>query len=197
DDLALPLRLLGEEVGPAAIRAGLGDGEVVGGEPALGVALATVERAPPASLALHDLALAALRAQQTDLAGLLLLDVLAIGVVAARHEGAEPAAAPHERLAALRALLVDGLQGLHPELAFRAADEALGGLALGVVRAGQERPVAALLQDHRSVGGIDRAHLLGDVLVQLGRPFALASGELPGVLALRIGRAGQEAPVAA
>src|SRR5712691_3295173 len=59
-DLAFLLRLLLEQVGPAAVGAGLGDRLVVGREPAFRVAPAAVEEPPPASLALDHLALPAL-----------------------------------------------------------------------------------------------------------------------------------------
>src|SRR5574341_104323 len=94
DDLAFFLGLFFQQVGSAAIRAGLADGTVVGGEAAFRVAAAAVEGATPPALALHHRPLAALRAGEPDLAGLLLLDVLAIGIAAAGDEGAEPAATP-------------------------------------------------------------------------------------------------------
>src|SRR5262249_39187297 len=96
DDLALLLGLLLEKVGTAAVRAGLGDGLVVGGELALRVAPAAVEEPAPAALALHDLSHPAVRAEEADLASLLLLDVGTGGVVAAGDEGAESPAPPHE-----------------------------------------------------------------------------------------------------
>src|SRR5262245_41395152 len=116
DDLAFALGFLFQKERAAAIGAGLGDRLVVGGEPALGVAVAAVEEAPPAPFPLHDLALAAVRAEEPDLPGFLLLDVLAVRIVAASNERPEPAAAPHQGVAALRAVLVDRLLGLHLEL---------------------------------------------------------------------------------
>src|SRR5512141_3154785 len=106
DDLALLLGLLLQQVGATAVRAGPRHRQVLGGELALGVAPAAVEGAPPAALALHQLALPALGADHADLARFLLLDVLAVRVVGAGDEGAEAAAAPGERLVALGAALV-------------------------------------------------------------------------------------------
>src|SRR6185503_9556199 len=113
DDLAFLLGLLLEQVRATAVRARFGQRTVVGGEAALGVAAAPVEHAAPAALALDHLALSALGADEPDLPRFLLLDVLAIGVVAAGDEGTEAAAAPHQRLAALGAVLVDRLERLH------------------------------------------------------------------------------------
>src|SRR5687768_9737120 len=129
DDLAFLLGLLLEEIGAAAVRAGLGKRTVIRGELALGVSAAPVERAPPAPLPLDDLALPAFGARQADLLRFLLLDVLAVRVVAAGDEGPEPAPPPHEVLGALRALLLDGCQDFDLQLAALAADEALGDLA--------------------------------------------------------------------
>src|SRR5688572_6095966 len=126
DHLALLLGLLLQEVGAAALGAGLGQGPVVRGELALGVAAAAVERPAPAALALHDLADPAVGAGEADLLGFLLLDVLAGRIVAAGDEGPEPAAPPHQVLAALRAFLVDGGKDLDLELAAFSADQALG-----------------------------------------------------------------------
>src|SRR5688572_9082914 len=138
DHLALLLGLLLQEVGAAAIGAGLGNGPVIRGELALRVAAAAVERASPATLALDHLALPAFRAEQPDLRGFLLLDVFAVRVITAGDEGAETSAAPHEVLAALRAFLVDRLQLLDLQLAFGSTHEALRDLAVGVVGAGEE-----------------------------------------------------------
>src|SRR5688500_2840789 len=193
DDLAFLLGLLLEQVRAAAIGARLGQRTVIGGELALRVAAAAVERPPPAPLALHDLPLAAVRAGKPDLLGFLLLDVLAVRIVAAGDEGAEAASPPHEVLGALRALLVDGGEHLDLELPAFAADEALGDLAVGIVRAGKEGAEAALLEDHGlAVVGTD---LLGHVLVHLGA-VALAARHLARVLALRVRGAGEEGAVA-
>src|SRR5262249_25939109 len=149
DDLAFLLGLLLQQEGAAAVRAGLRDRLVVGGEAAVGIALAAVEEAAPAALALDDLAPAALRTRQPELPRLLSRDVLALGVVAAGDERPEAAAAPGEVLAALGALLVDRGQLLHLQLSALAAHQALRDLAVGIVRAGQEGAVAALLQHQR------------------------------------------------
>src|SRR5688572_9831108 len=194
DDLAFLLGLLLQPVAPAAIGARLGDGAVVGGELAVGVPLAAVEGAAPPALPLHHLALAAVGTQEADLAGLLLLYVLARRVVAARDEGTKAAAAPGQVLAALRALLVDGLQGLDLQLVAFAADQPLRGLAVRVAPAGQEGTEAALLQHHEPVGRIQGTDLRGHVGVQLGLAAVLAR-QLARVLALRIGGAGQELAV--
>ena len=99
---------------------------------ALRVAAAAVERAPPPALALDHLALVALGTREPDLLRLFLLDVLAVGVVAAGDEGAEPPPTPHEVVPALWAFLVDRLQLLDLELAALPANETTRLLALGV-----------------------------------------------------------------
>ena len=76
--------------------------------------------------ALDQLTLAALGADDADLAGRVLLDVLAVGVRAASNERPEAAAAPRQVMAALRALLFDRRKGLDLVLAVRAAHEPLG-----------------------------------------------------------------------
>src|SRR5262245_55788102 len=190
---ALLLRLFFEEPGAATIGTGLAQRTVIGGELALGIALAAIEAAPPAALALDHRALAALRAGHPDLLGLLLLDVLAIGIVGAGDEGAEATPPPHQVAAALRAFLVDRGEFLDLEPALGAAYQALGGLALGVVRAGQERPEATLLDDHRL--RVLAPQLLDYFLVDVGYALASLAGELARVLALGVGGAGEELPV--
>src|SRR6185436_6728034 len=89
DDLAFLLGFFLEKVRAAAVGAGLRDGLVVRREAARGVARGAVEETAPASLALDHLSLAAVGAQQADLARFLLLHVFAVGVVAAGDERAE------------------------------------------------------------------------------------------------------------
>src|SRR5204863_6255502 len=88
--------------------AGIGQRRLVHGELALGVAVARVEGAELAA-ALDQLPLLALGAGHAGSFGLLLLDVLALGIAGAPDERAEPSAPAPQRSAALRALLVEQL----------------------------------------------------------------------------------------
>src|SRR5688572_10721093 len=100
----------------------------------------------------------------------------ALGVVRARVEGLAPLAAPLDQLAAV---LGTGDAERHR----------LGGLALGIARAGHELSEAAVLDHHRLAAG--RAELVGGLV---GGP--LAAAQVLGELALRIGGAREELPEA-
>src|SRR5206468_2622114 len=124
-----------------ALGAGVGQRCLVHRELALGVAVTRVERAELAA-ALDQLALLALRARHAGSLGLLLLDVLALGIAGAPDERAEPAAPPLQRPPALRALLV---QQLGLGAASRPLTEIPGVGTHRVVRTADEPPVPAQL----------------------------------------------------
>src|SRR5262249_34122564 len=101
---------------------------------------------------------------------------LARGVIAAREERlAAPGPSLHQLPAAI------GLGTRDPER------DGLGRLALGIARAGDELPEAAVLDDHRLAAR--RAHLVGRLV---RRPLS-AAAQILRVLALRVRRAREEA----
>src|SRR6185436_13076428 len=107
-DVALALGLLLQEVGRVALRALAGDGAVVEGELALGVARAAVEDAA-AGAALHEIPLLALRALHAGrlgrgrLAAADLADGLALRITRAAVERTIAAALEDHLLAAVLA----------------------------------------------------------------------------------------------
>ena len=118
------------------------------------------------------------------------------GVLAFREVGAgdkNPVAADffHQLPLALGTVLADGHRlGWAP-----AGGERLGGLAVGVTRAGQERPEAPALEHHLAVAVVAVLGLaFGGVFVRLDA--GNFQGGLAGVGAVGIAGAGQEEPVA-
>src|SRR5262249_28018455 len=129
------------QVRMAALGAFGGNGAIPGYEIAVGVADTAVESLAAAGAALGQLASAAfLWAGNTD--GLL-LDVLALGVIAARGEFAEAAVLDDHVVAALRTLFLERDIGF-----FLLAAHGLGSLAIRVAGAGVELAEAPFLQRH-------------------------------------------------
>src|SRR3972149_5841745 len=135
---------------------------------------------------LHPLALAVVLGAGD--AHFLLLDVLAVGVVAAGGEFPVAAVLDDQLAFALRALLVEELIALGLERPVLSSQDPPGVLALGVAGAGEELPVAALLQHHRTA-----ALLAGLVLEDVGVRGLLVGIvlDLAGVAAIGITGAGE------
>ena len=166
----LPPRLAGLLPHVVFLQAGqvTGHGLVPGGEVALGVVDAAVEDLAEAGLAGAEAAAALGAGHGQDL----LLHGLAVGVVHAADELAVAAVALHEVLAAVGALLADGLVRRHGDALGIGLHDAL---ALGVVGAGPEGAPLALAQVHGR-GAAERAlrRVLGLLhLLQVRRVVAL------------------------
>src|ERR1017187_5040744 len=131
-----------EQILGAAFRTRLREGLRPGHELTVGVTGTAVERLAAPRAPLADVALAALGALHSD--GFL-LDVFAGGVIAAGGEFAEAAVLQNQVVATLRALLVEGDVGL-----LLLAPDALGGLAVRILRTREERTKTALFEHHRA-----------------------------------------------
>src|SRR5437773_3452837 len=121
----------------------------------------------------------------------LLLDVLAGRVIAAGGELAETAELRHHIAAALRAFFIQRHVGLSLD-----ASNGPGGLAIRITGAGEKLSEAALLQHHgpAAVLAVFLIALLGEIRLIDVRQI---HRELPGIGALRIAGAGDEASVLA
>src|SRR5438105_2525369 len=146
DVIAFALRVFREQVRLSALRARTGDRFVPGGELAVRVVHAAVERLAETRLSFGEAAAAvgADHAFQRDRARR-----LAGRIVAAGEEPAEPAALVDHRLATGRARLVGRNVLDDPDLAVL-LDEILGVLAVGIAGAGEEPSHPAPLDHHRA-----------------------------------------------
>src|SRR5205807_3083588 len=149
-------RILREQIGLSALRAGLCERTVPCGELALGIIHAPKETLAEAALPLSEptTAVGTDHALQGDRPRR-----LASRIIAARQEATEAAPLVHHRLAAGGADLAGGQILDHLDLA-ALLDEVLGALAIGVSAAGEEPAHPPTLAHHRA------AALLAD---QIGR----------------------------
>src|SRR5260370_2552253 len=142
----------------AALWALLIKGPVIGSEFALGIRRAAVEDVAAPVFLFHHVAFFAIRALHPNQ---VLLDVLAIGISAARCELAEAAVTQNHIAATLRAFLIQGNIG-----DFFALIQPARGLAVGIPVARHELAKASALEDHDAAAVLAVLFLRG--LLQVG-----------------------------
>src|SRR5271166_3872611 len=166
-----------DQVFAATARALFRDRLACRGELALRIIRAAIERVALARALLDEVAVFALRTLHADE---VLLDVLALGISAARGELAETAMTDHHIASAFRAKLVE--RNIRN---FLALIETARSLAVGIARTGHELAEATAFQHHHTATILavffGSSGLLHVSRIEIGQVDGIFFGELAGV----------------